>query len=169
MDLRKRLYRISDVQMMDGMNSQEERQEDFCGVYSVATKLIFFLQIGRQSLPNIVAVTVMAGTLLGIFSWAGGLGGFSSIYGVDIHQALEYRRKWRWYPTSTIPMEDYERAIGRKAHPEDFADINEILGDQQLPSVPTDNVGYVPVSKPNQQWWKEILEKANGAKGENKK
>ena len=168
MDLRKQLYRISDVRMMDGMNSPEGHQEDFCGVYSVTTELIFFLQIGRQSFPNIVAVTVVAGTLLGIFSWAGGLGGFSSIYGVDIHEALEYRRKWRWYPTSMIPMEDYERAIGRKAHPEDFADINEILGDQQLPPVPTDNVGYVPVSKPNQQWWKEILEKANRAEAENK-
>src|SRR5271169_5309529 len=101
MDLRKRLYRISDVRMMDGMNSQEEHQEDLFGVYSVTAELIFFLQIGRQPLPNIVAVTVMAGTLFGIFSWAGGLGGFSSIYGVDIHEALEYRRKWRWYPTST--------------------------------------------------------------------
>lgn len=168
MGLQKRLYRISDVRMMDGMNSQEEHQEDLFGVFSVTTRLMFsLLQIGRQSLPNIIAVTVMAGTVFGIFSWAGGLGGFSSIYGVDIHQALDYRRKWRWYPTNKIPMEDYERAIGRKAHPEDFADINEILGDQELPSVPTDNVGYVPVSKPNQQWWKEILEKANGA-GENK-
>ena len=161
MDFQKQRYRISGVRMMDGMNSQEEHREDLFGVFSVTTELIFFLQIGRQSLPNIVAVTMVAGTVFGIFSWAGGLGGFSSIYDVDIHQALEYRRKWRWYPTSKIPMEDYERAIGRKAHPEDFADINEILGDQQLPPVPTDNVGYVPVAKPNQQWWKDILEKAN--------
>ena len=169
MDLQKRLYRISDVRTMDGMNSQEEHQEDLFGVSSVTTELIFFLHTGLQPLPNIIAVTVMAGTVSGIFSWAGGLGGFSTIYGVDIRQALEYRRKWRWYPTSKIPMEDYERAIGRKAHPEDFADINEILGDQELPPVPTDNVGYVPVFKPNQQWWKETLEKANGAEEENKK
>src|SRR5437762_14390948 len=101
----------------------------------------------------------MAGTLLGIFSWAGGLGGFSTIYGVVIHEALEYRRKWRWYPTSTIPLEDYECALGRKAHTEDFEDINANLRDQQLPSIHTEVVGIVPVSKRNHRWWQEVLEK----------
>jgi hypothetical protein len=58
-------------------------------------------------------------------------------------------------------MEDYERAIGRKAHPEDFADINAIFGEQQLPAIPTDNVGMgAVVPAPKQQWWKDILEKA---------
>ena len=116
-----------------------------------------------------MAVTVLAGTTLGLFSWAGSLGGFSSLAGVDIHEALEYRRKWRWHPTSTIPLEDYEWALGRKAHPEDFADINAILGDQQLPSIPTDVVGIVPVSKPNHRWWQEVLENAKAKEGENKK
>lgn len=105
-------------------------------------------------------MTILTGTAFGIFAWAGGLGGLSSIYGVDIHEALEYRRKSRWYPTNKIPLEDWERAIGRKTHPEDFADITAILGDEGLPAIPTDNVGIVPVSKPNQQWWKDILAKA---------
>lgn len=66
-------------------------------------------------------------------------------------------------------MEDWEKAIGRKAHPEDFADINAILGDRQLPPIPTDNVDIVPVSEPNQQWWKEILEKARKEAAEKNK
>ena len=117
---------------------------------------------GRQSLPNIVAVTILAGSIVGLFSWGGGIGGFSQFADVDVRKALEYRRKWRFYPTSKIPLEDYERAIGRRAHPEDFADINAIFGDQGAPLVedPTDVVGMVPVKPPQKQWWQDALEKA---------
>jgi len=111
-----------------------------------------------------VAAAVFAGTSLGIFAWAGGLGGLSTIAGVDIREALEYRRKWRFYPTGLMPLEDYERAIGRKAHPEDFADIDAIMGENRFETldVPTDVVGIVPPKKPNQQWWKDVLEKTSG-------
>jgi hypothetical protein len=124
--------------------------------------------IGRQTIPNLIAVTVLAGTVFGVFSWAGGLGGFSTISGVDPQKALEYRQRWRWYPTHLIPMEDFERAIGRKVHPEDFADINAILGEER-PALPNDIVGVIPVSKPDQSWWKDVLEKARAAEEKNKK
>ena len=130
-----------------------------------------FLISGRRSLVNIVAVAVFAGTSLGIFSWAGGLGGFSSISGVDIHKALQYRRDFRFYPTGLMPLEDYERAIGRKAHPEDFADIDACLGTDRFDKIatPTDVVGYIPVKKPDQQWWKDVLEKTGRKEEESKK
>lgn len=123
--------------------------------------------IGRQTIPNIIAVTVLTGTAFGVFSWAGGLGGLSAISGVDTQKALEFRRNWRWYPTHLIPMEDYEKAIGRKVHPEDFADINAILGEER-PALPNDVVGIVPVSKPDQSWWKDVLEKARAEEDKNK-
>jgi len=63
-------------------------------------------------------------------------------------------------------LEDYERAIGRKAHPEDFADINAILGDKELPVVPTDAVAILPVKKPHKQWWKEVMDKAQAVDDE---
>ena len=101
---------------------------------------------------------------MGLFSWAGGIGGFSQFAHVDVQKALEYRRKWRFYPTGKIPLEDYERAIGRRAHPEDFADINAIFGEQgaalaPLAEDPTDVVGMVPVKPPQKQWWQDALRK----------
>ena len=156
--------------MTGGMNSQVAHQEDFYGVYSVFAFSSLFLNAGRQSLPNIVAVTILSGTVLGIFAWAGGMGGFSQFAGVDLHQALEYRRKWRFYPTNKIPLEDYERAIGRRVYPEDFADINAIFGEGGPPiDDPTDVVGILPVRAPSQQWWKEILEKARTEEKKDKK
>lgn len=121
-------------------------------------------------MPNIVAATIIAGSIVGLYSWAGGIGGFSQFADVDVQKGLEYRRKWRFYPTSKIPLEDYERAIGRRAHPEDFADINAIFGEQgaaltrAVEDDPTDVVGMVPVKPPNKQWWKDALRK--GERGE---
>jgi hypothetical protein len=115
---------------------------------------------------------VFAGTSLGVFSWAGGFGGFSSIAGLDIHKALEYRRKFRYCPNGLIPLEVYERAIGRKAHPEDFADIDEVMGLNRfdaLENEPTDVVGIIPVKKPDQQWWKDVLEKSRAKEEQSKK
>jgi hypothetical protein len=113
----------------------------------------------------------MAGTLFGLFAWAGGLGGFSTISGVDIHQAMDYRRKWRWYPTNRIPVEDWEKSLGRKVYRDDFKDIIEIFGEdpEAIPTYPTDVVGIVPTSKPDQQWWKDVLQKAREAEEKNEK
>lgn len=111
---------------------------------------------------------MIAGTAVGVFSWAGGLGGFSSVSGVDLQQALEYRRAWRFYPTSLIPVEDYERAIGRKAYPEDFADINAIMGEERV-AIPTDVVGIQPIPPPKTNWWKEVLDKAKAEEDNSKK
>jgi hypothetical protein len=116
--------------------------------------------IGGQSPANIVAIAVLSGSALGVFSWAGGLGGLTSVHGVDIRKALQYQQGWRWYPTDKIPLEDYERAIGRRTHPEDFADISGIFGERALEPIPTDVVGIAPIAEPRQKWWKEVLEKA---------
>jgi hypothetical protein len=71
---------------------------------------------------------------------------------------------------STKHLEDYERAIGRKAHPEDFADIDEIMGQDRFEKMdyPTDAVNIVPVKKPDQHWWKDVLEKTGGKEKETK-
>jgi|SRR5277367_2207908 len=132
------------------------------GVFSTFIIQYNLLHAGRQSLPNIVAATILVGSIVGLYSWGGGLGGFSQLADVDAREALEYRRKWRFYPTSKIPLEDYERAIGRRAHPEDFADINAIFGEQGAPLVedPTDVVGILPVKQTQKQWWQDALEKA---------
>jgi hypothetical protein len=67
-----------------------------------------------------------------------------------------------------IPVEDYERALGRKAYPEDFADINAIMGEERVEK-PTDVVAIRPIPEPPKpQWWKEVLAKAN-AKEEGRK
>lgn len=147
---------------MDGMNSLGEQQEDFCGAYSVLSSINHLLLVGRQSLPNIVAASILAGSVLGVYAWAGGIGGFSEFAGVDVHKALEYRREWRFYPSSKIPLDDYERAIGRRAHPKDFADINAIFGEGGVPEVqevPTDVVGMLPRKRLNKNWLQEDLEK----------
>jgi hypothetical protein len=140
------------------------------GAFRMSSYVSLYLCSGRQSIANIVAVAVFAGTSLGIFAWGGGLGGFSTIAGVDIHEALEYRRKWRFYPTGLIPLEDYERSIGRKAHPEDFNDIDDVLGPNRFEALetPADVVGIVPVKKPDQQWWKDVLEKVYAKETEKK-
>src|SRR5579859_4812963 len=126
---------------------------------------------GQRPINGIIAAAVGTGLAVGIFSWAGGLGGYSEFFGADLREAVQYRRIWRFYPTRLMPLEDYERAIGRKAHPEDFADIDACLGTDRFDKIatPTDVVGYVPVKKPDQQWWKDVLEKTAGKEEESKK
>jgi len=109
--------------------------------------------------------------VLGLYAWGGGIGGFSQLAGVDVQKALDYRRSWRFYPTSKIPLEDYERAIGRRAHPEDFADINAVFGEGGVPDsvleYRTDVVGGRPVN--NKKWWKDVLDKTRAEEKDEKK
>src|SRR5579859_2010248 len=123
---------------------------------------------GQRPINGIIAAAVGTGLAVGIFSWAGGLGGYSEFFGADLREAVQYRRIWRFYPTNLYPLEDYERAIGRKAHPEDFKDINDILGEERF-ETPTDIVGIAPVPAPKKLWWKEVLEKARAAEGKPEK
>jgi hypothetical protein len=136
---------------------------DLSGVYSVHTPVTELIIPGGHKLSNIIAVSVFSGTTLGLFSWGGGLGGLASIAGAPLQEAIEYRKAWQYYPTSLVPLEDYERAIGRKAYPEDFADINAIMGTERV-AVATDVVDYhprVPGAVPRKKWWKEVIEKTN--------
>jgi hypothetical protein len=105
-------------------------------------------------------VSVLTGTILGIFAFAGGLGGLSTLQGDDLHQALQYRRDWRFYPTSLIPLEHYEYALGRKVYREDFDDFEAISNGPRV--YYTDVVGMHPpkeIKDRQDQWWKDVLAK----------
>jgi len=115
---------------------------------------------GRQSLANCIAVSTLAGTVLGIYSWAGGLGGFSQFAGVDFQKQLQHRREFRFFPSNLIPLETYEWALGRRTTPLDFNDINEIMGTERTP-IETDVVGIHPIPpKTGKPWWEEVIDKA---------
>ena len=110
-----------------------------------------------------IAISVLAGTISGLYAWAGGIGGLSTVYGVDLHEALDYRRKWRFNPTDLLPIEQYEHAIGRRIDSEDFAGLEEIIGQRTQPAVHLDVTGirpFPPPKKEEKQWWQEVLEKA---------
>jgi len=77
---------------------------------------------------------------------------------VDTREALKFRRESRFYPTNAIPLEDYEAALGRKTHPEDFNDIEEVMPKRLI--MYTDVVGYHPppdVKRRQDRWWQSIL------------
>jgi hypothetical protein len=104
---------------------------------------------------------VVTGLLFQAFSWAGGLGGYSMLAGVDPQQALQYRRDFRYYPNNLIPMSEYERILGRKATFKDFQDLYAILGDklfQNQKERVTDVMGMIPGSSDDPGWWTELLE-----------
>jgi len=127
--------------------------------------------LGGQKLTRVVAYSSLAAFGVGIYSWSGGIGGFSAIAGIDTRKALEYRRNWKYYPTNKIPLEDYEEMIGRKAYlEEDFNDMIDIFGMDGPPTRPTVVPGYRPVKKnPNEkEWWQEVLEKARAEAKEKK-
>jgi hypothetical protein len=168
MDSSKQAWPTFEKRMMDGMNSPEDFPLALSGECSVLLTPIYSANLsGRQKISNIIAVSVLAGTVLGVYTFAGGIGGLSTISGVDVHEALEYRRKWRFYPTNIIPLEDYEQAIGRRAHPEDFADIAAVMPAER-PVIYTDVVGISPPPgvKKEKQWWQDVLEKARGEANE---
>jgi hypothetical protein len=132
-------------------------------VFSVSSLYINLTCPGGHKLSNIIFASISAGTTLGIFSWAGGLGGMASIAGANFQEAVAYRKRWQYYPTDMVPLEDYERAIGRKAYPEDFADINAIFGTERTP-IATDVVDFhprPPGARERKKWWKEVLEKSD--------
>jgi len=158
---------------MDGMSFGVVLRVLRYGLYSVFPKLVvvFLMILGGQKLTRVVAYSSLVAMGFGIFSWAGGVGGFSSIAAVDPRKALEYRRNWKYYPTNKIPWEDYEEMIGRKAYiEEDFNDMVDIFGMDGPPTRPTVAPGYRPVKKdPNEkEWWQEVLEKARAEAKEKK-
>jgi hypothetical protein len=76
---------------------------------------------------------------------------------VDLQQALQYRREWRFYPSTLVPVSEYEQLIGRRTTPQDFADINAIMGDERI-DIPTDvTAAHAPATK---QWWEAAKERA---------
>jgi hypothetical protein len=114
----------------------------------------------RQPAVNVVFTSLFAGAGFGMFNFLGRTGGLGSILGVNLDDALSYRRQWRFYPTNLIPLEDYERALGRKTTIDDFRDINEAIGENAVKEMPTDVVGIPPIAKVDNSWWKDTLAKA---------
>jgi hypothetical protein len=114
---------------------------------------------GRQKISNMIALSVFTGSVLGIYAWAGGIGGYSAIYGIDTHEAMKYRRDYRFRESNYHPIEEYEQAIRRRAHPEDFSDITAVVGDAKRIYTPTDAMGIHPIPVPNgKRWWEDVLE-----------
>ena len=138
-------------------------------IYSIVLELLTIL--GGQKLTRVVAYSSIAAACFGIYSWSGGIGGWSTIAGVDFRKGLEYRRNWKYYPTNKIPLEDYEEMIGRKVNlEEDFNDLIDIFGMGGPPTKQTVAPGYHPAKKdPNEkEWWQEVLEKARAEAKEKK-